>query len=194
MSQENVETAWAVQTSITVSTKADHRSLEERIMVRFPALFRLLALAWSRLSPDSWLRQRLNPYLLGRGYGAANRRDFEVLLLRLDPEIETQFDGSAATGLIAPDLLGVHRGHEGYVRVWQAVMEALEDARLVPEQVIDFGERLLVTGRTTEHGTSSGLAIDEPLFQLFTFRRGLVIQQTDFTDRDRALKASELRE
>jgi hypothetical protein len=74
MSQEDVETTWAVQTSITVSTKADHRSLEERIMVRFPALFRLLALAWSRLSPDSWLRQRLIPYLLGRGYEAANRR------------------------------------------------------------------------------------------------------------------------
>jgi ketosteroid isomerase-like protein len=96
--------------------------------------------------------------------------------------------------LVAPDLVGVHRGHEAYIRVWRAVMEALEDARLVPQQVVDLGERLLVTGRTTGHGTTSGIAIDEPLFQLFTFRRGSVIQQTDFTERDRALEAAGLSE
>jgi hypothetical protein len=33
------------------------------------------------------------------------------------------------------------------------------------------------------------VAVSEPVFQLFTFSRGLVIRQEDFLDRDEALEA-----
>jgi hypothetical protein len=123
MSEENVEVVRGVRIPLTVSSKARRRSHLERILVRFPVLFRLLAFAWSRLPPRSRLRGRLTAHLFRQGHEAANRRDFEVLLLSLDPEIEFCTDESA-TSLIAPDLLGVHRGYEGYVHIWRAVMDA----------------------------------------------------------------------
>jgi ketosteroid isomerase-like protein len=193
MSEENVEVVRGVRIPLTVSSKARRRSHLERILVRFPVLFRLLAFAWSRLPPRSRLRGRLTAHLFRQGHEAANRRDFEVLLLSLDPEIEFCTDESA-TSLIAPDLLDVHRGYEGYVHIWRAVMEAAEDARLEPEEVIDRGDRLLVTGRTTGRGTSSGVPYEEPLFQLFIMRRGLIIRQTAFADRNKAIEAAGLAE
>jgi ketosteroid isomerase-like protein len=194
MSEEDVQIGRAVRLPATVSSKARRRSLDEWILVWFPVLYRILALAWSRLPPRSRLRRMLTAYSLRRGYNAANRRDFDVLVLGLDPEIELQFEGSAATGLIPPDLLGVHRGHEGYVHFWEAVIEASEDMRLEPEEAIDLGDRLLVVGRMVGHGTSSGTPIDEPLFHLFSLRRGLVIRETSLGDREKALQAAGLRE
>jgi ketosteroid isomerase-like protein len=128
--------------------------------------------------------------LVRQGCEAANRRDFDLLFLVLDPEIEFRFAG----GLIPPDLLGWHRGHAGYRRIWAAGLEAWEDLRLEHEEVIDFGDRVLVCGRQVGHGTASGVLVSQPLFQVFTLRRGLVIRQEDFADRDEALEAVELSE
>jgi hypothetical protein len=38
------------------------------------------------------------------------------------------------------------------------------------------------------------VAVSEPVFQLFTFRRGLVVRQEDFLDRSEALAAAGARE
>jgi hypothetical protein len=75
-----------------------------------------------------------------------------------------------------------------------AILEAMEDVRLEPEEVIDFDDRMLVTSRQIGHGRSSGIPFDEPVFQLFTLRRGLVVRQTDFGDRNKALEAAGLSE
>jgi ketosteroid isomerase-like protein len=92
--------------------------------------------------------------------------------------------------VVPPDLLGVHRGHAGYLGVWEATIEAMADFKLKHEEVFDFGDRLLAAGRQTGHGTSSGIPVDEPLHQVFTLRSGLVIRQEDFADRDKALEAA----
>jgi ketosteroid isomerase-like protein len=194
MSQENVEVVRGVPTRLTVSSKTRRRSVYERILVRFPVFFRVLASAWWRLPPRSRLRRALTARNFRQAYEAANRRDFDVLLLRLDPEIEFQFDESPVGGMLPPDLVGVHRGHEGYVRVWEAGLEAADNYRLEPEEVIDFGDRLLVVGRQTGRGTSSGIPFDEPLLSLFTLRRGLVVRLKDFATRDKALEAAGVRE
>jgi ketosteroid isomerase-like protein len=70
----------------------------------------------------------------------------------------------------------------------------VEDLRLEYEEVIDFGDRLLATGRYSGHGRSTGISLNEPVFQLFTLQRGFVIRQEDFADRDQALKAVGLSE
>jgi ketosteroid isomerase-like protein len=163
----------------------------ERILVRVPALYRFLALAWSRLPARSRLRRAITARNFRQVYEAANRRDFDVILLRLDPEIEFRFDESPIRGMLPPDLIGVHHGHERYVRVWKVGLEVAEDYRLDPEEVIDFGDRLLVAGRQRGHGTSSGIPVDEPLLSLFSLRRGLVVRLKDFADRERALEAAE---
>ena len=194
MSQENVEVVRGVRTSVTVSTEDRRRTLDERIFVLFPALARILLSAWSRLPPRSRLRRAWLSRIMRQGCEAANRRDFRLLLLSIDPEIEYHANESPAGGFVLPDLLGVHRGHEGCLRVWEAMIEAIEDVKVVPEEVIDCGDRLLTAGRGTGHGSFSGVPVDAPLFQVYTLRRGLVIRQEDFADRDKALEAAGLRE
>lgn len=193
MSEENVEVIRGVRTPVAVQTGARRRTVDERILLRFPALYRLLTFAWSRLPPRFRLRRTLTARIVRQGCEAANRRDFELLFLAFDPEIELHFDESPG-GFLPPDLLGVHRGHAGYRRVWDAMIETMEDLTIEHAEVIDFGAQLLALGRGTGHGTTSGVPVNEPLFQLVTLRRGVVIRQEDFNDRDRALKAVGLRE
>ena len=194
MSQENVQIVRGVRTPVAVRSETRRRTLDERILVRFPALVRVLASAWSRLPPRSRLRRAMASRIVRQGCEAANRRDFDLMLLIFDPEMEFHIGGSPAGGFVPPDLLGVHRGHEGYLRVFEAVIEAMEDHKLEHEEVIDFGDRLFAAGRQTGHGRSSGIPVDEPLFQVYTLRRGLVIRQEYFTNRDKALEAAGLRE
>ena len=147
MSQENVEVVRGVRTPAAVSSKNRRRTLDERILVRFPALARLLLSAWARLPPRSRLHRA-----------------------------------------------GVHRGHEGYLRVWKSVIEVMDDFKFEPEEVIDQGDRLFVAVRQTGRGTSSGIPVDQSIFQVFTLRRGLAIRLQDFVDRAEALEAVGLRE
>jgi ketosteroid isomerase-like protein len=143
--------------------------------------------------PRSRPCRAFDPRRVRRGAEAANRRDFEVLLLSFDPAIEYEVAESLAGRFVFPDLLGVQRGHAGYRRMWQGFIEAFQDLKLEPEEVIDSGGRALVAGRVIGHGSQSGVGIDEPLFQVFTMRRGLVIRQKDFADREEALEVVELR-
>ena len=68
-------------------------------------------------------------------------------------------------------------------------LDAFADIRWDPEEIVDFGEKALVTTIQSGRGSSSGVAVSEPVYQLFTFRRGLVIRQEDFLDRQEALRA-----
>jgi len=124
---------------------------------------------------------------------AANRRDFDVLLLALDPAFELELTESLAGGYTLPDLVGVHRGHAGYLSVWQRLFEVW-DLRFEPEEVIDFGDRLLAVGRVTAQGRRTGIALDTRVFSLITIRRGLFSRQQDFSDRGEALEAAGLTE
>ena len=179
---------------VTVSTENRRRTLDERFFILFPALARTLLSAWSRLPQRSRLRRAWLSRVFRQAFEAANRRDFDLLFLGLDPEIEYQANENALGGFVAPDLLGMHHGHEGYIHVWEVYTEVVENLRLEPEELIDFGDRVLIAGRMTGHGASSGVPLSGPIFQLFTLERGLVIRQEDFDDRDKALEAAGLRE
>ena len=192
MSQENVEIVRGMRTPITVASET-RRTLDERIFIRFPVLARAVARAWSRLPPRSRLRRALTAHIWRSGIEAANRGDVDVLLLALDPAFELEMTESVAGGYALPDLVGVHRGHEGYLRVWQRLFEVW-DLKFEPEEIIDFGDRLLVAGRVRAQGTHTGIALDSPLFQLVTIRCGLFVRQQDFSVRADALEAAGLEE
>ena len=194
MSQEKVKIVRGVQTPITVPSETRRRSLDERIFVLFPALARALLSAWSRLPPRSRLRRAWLSRVVRQGIQAANRRDFDSLLVGFDPEVEYQANENALGGFVAPDLRGMHHGHEGYLHVWEIFTEVVEDLRLEPEEVIDFGDGVLIAGQMIGHGTSSGVPVSGPLFQVYTLRRGLVIRQQDFDHREKALEAAGLSE
>jgi hypothetical protein len=126
-----------------------------------------------------------------RAYAAANRRDFELILTLNDDD---PYEYRPSRDLLPPDMELVYRGHDGYRRFWRLWLDAFENIRWDPEELLDFGEKALVTTRQSGRGSSSGVAVSEPVFQLFTFRRGLVIRQEDFLDRADALEAVELSE
>ena len=180
-----------VRTAVTVRDQPTRRSLDQQILVRFPGLVRRIATAWFRFPPHSRLRRAFLARVVRQGFEAANRRDFDVVVLALDPEIEFQIAESPASRFLPPDLLGVHRGPEGYRRVWEKGLEAL-DYKIFCEEVIDLGDRLVLIGRQTGHGRSSGISLDLPLFQVHTLRRGLIVHQVDFSDRGEALRAAGL--
>jgi ketosteroid isomerase-like protein len=193
---ENVGIVRGVRTKLPSRTEraSQRRTLDERFFVRFPATYRLLAKTLMRLPPRSRFRRLMLARLGGRAAAAADRRDFDVLLYGFDPAIEFELPESLVGGYLPPDLLGVHHGHAGYRRMWEGMLEAWPDLQLEPEEIIDFGDRILAAGRATAHGRHSGIALDVPLFQVFTLRQGLVIRQKDFNDRDQALEAAGLSE
>jgi ketosteroid isomerase-like protein len=127
---------------------------------------------------------------LRRAYAAANRRDFDLVLASWDPRSEYH----PSSDLRPPDMEAVFHGHEGYRQLWRYWLDAFEDIRFDPAEVLDLGDTLLVTARQSGHGSGSGVAVSEPVFQLFTLCRGLVVRQEDFLDRSKALEAAGLRE
>ncbi len=165
---------------------AASRTADERLYLRFPALYRLLARGFAALGPRSRLRQAMVARLILRAYAAGNRRDFDVILLGHDAAHEYR----PAAGLTPPDLDSVYRGHEGYLRLWRYWQEAFEDIRWDPEELVDFGDRILVTTKQRGSGSGSGLAVSAPVYQLFELRRGLVLRQSDFLDRSEAFAAA----
>jgi len=170
-----------------LSGRASHgRSVEQRLFVRFPTVYRLLAAAFMRLPPGSRLRRFLVARSVGQAYAAANRRDFESVLVGWDRASEYR----PSRELLPPDLEPSYNGHDGYVRLWRYWLDAFGDIRWDPEEILDLGDKLLVTTRQRGHGSGSGIAVSERVFQLFTFRRGLVVRQEDFLGRSEALQAA----
>jgi ketosteroid isomerase-like protein len=186
MSQENVEPTRAVRIPLVPETRR-HRSLEERIIVRFPAIARQVSAAWARLPRNSRLRRAILVHRVRQGFAALDRRDFDVLVTGLDPGVELHM------GHVLPDVGPVFHGHDGYRELWRHLLEAA-DTRFKPEELLDLGDRVLVTAQLTAQGAGSGVLVSQPLFQLFTLRRGLVVREHDFQDRGEALQAAGLAE
>jgi ketosteroid isomerase-like protein len=192
MSQENVNTAQAVRIPVHVSRPRRRRTLDEQLLVRFPPLARMLGLVWQALPVGSRLRRAILLRIAAQVSGAVVRRDFDSLLAVFDPEFEYRV--LDAGGLIAPDQVGTHRGHEGYREVWRMWLEASADVKLEPEELIDLGDRLISMTRVSGHGSRSGVPINQLVGQVFTFERGLVVRQEDFPDCHQAFEAAGLRE
>ncbi len=190
MSHENVVHGVRYPVSIPSERASRRRSLDERLFARFPGLYRLFADAWMRLPLRSQLRRLFLRRFVRRACAAANRRDFDLLVLGVDPAVEHR----PPENLLAPDWDAVAHGHDGYQRVWRKMMDAFDDFRAEPAEILDLGDKLLITAHYKGHGSGSGIPIDETLFQLCRLRRGLVVWQKDFSDRSEALEAAGLGE
>ena len=167
-----------------------HRTVYEQIFVRFPVLVRALNLLRLRLPMRSRLRRFLLLRFAALGSAAANRLDFDLLLTGFDPEIDLR----TAAGVYPMELIGHHYGHRGYREIWRKLLEAFADVRMEPEELIDTGDCIISMTRVNAHGAGSGVPVSMTMFQVFTFRAGLVIRQEDVQDRAEALKAAGLSE
>jgi ketosteroid isomerase-like protein len=193
MSRKDVEVVRGTRSALPRlgERASQRRSLDDRLYVRFPALYRLLADAFSRLPSRSRLRRSIAARRVQRAYAAANRRDFDLVLVGWDSASEYR----PSADLLPPDVEPVFHGHDGMRQLWRYWLDAFEDIRWDPEEMLEFGgEQVLVTTQQSGRGSASGVSVSEPVFQLFTLRRGLVVRQEDFLDRSTALEAAGLRE
>ena len=95
------------------------RAPEEHLVVRFPRLFSLLVRCVTRLPPESHIRQALIWRTTEQGFAATNRRDFEAVLPRYDPDVEIV----PARELVGVGIAASYRGHDGFLlssRTWLA--------------------------------------------------------------------------
>jgi ketosteroid isomerase-like protein len=143
-----------------------------------------------RLPPRSRLRRAWLKRLAGRGLAAANRRDFAVMLIAMDPAVEYRPEVDA----LPPGMKVINHGHDEYEMAWRQLLDAFEDWHGEPVEVFDLGHMLLAVIEYKGHGSGSGVPVSLPLCQLFKLRRGLVIWQKDFSDRAEALEAAGLSE
>src|SRR3954447_22399318 len=185
MSRENVEIVRGVRIALSpLSERASQRrTLDERLYVRFPALYRRLTEALMRLPPRSRLRRLMLARVVGRFAAAINRRDFEVVFLGLDPGIEYR----PAADQRPPGWDAVRHGHDGYQGGLAQLIASFEDLRVDPKEVFDFGDRLVAITQFGGHGSGSGVPVHLTTFALIKLRRGLVVSQKDFSDRSKAL-------
>jgi ketosteroid isomerase-like protein len=101
---------------------------------------------------------------------AANRRDFDLLLLSFDLEYEALVGDRS--GALFPDVVGLQRGHAGYRGVWAALDEAWEGVKLEHHEIIDFGDQVVALGRVFGHARHTGIPVDQPVSQCSGFGGG----------------------
>ena len=164
------------------------RNLEERFLVRFPSLYRRLALIFSRLSPRSRLRRLLLRRGLLSGWGAFNRRDFKLRRLFYAPDVETDlaFD---------PQDLGLSAMRRGLAETEQALSEFDQiwgSWELEPAYILDLGDRVLNLGFQHARGQASGVPLDGEFAQLNTLREGLVMREQAWFRWEEGLRAAGL--
>jgi ketosteroid isomerase-like protein len=104
-------------------------------------------------------------------FRAWDRRDPEAALALVDPEVEIDMTGAAASQLdFGPD-----RGHEGLARVVSAFVGAWEDLRWTPETFIDAGDHVVVWLGASARGRVSGVPVETRFACVYTLRGGRVV-------------------
>ena len=166
------------------------RTLDERLALRAPWLFRSAAKLAARLPVGSRLRRYLFARRTMQGYQAVNRGDLDVLLAVYHPDVVTCFDPDS--GLTPPDLAGEHSGHEGFRTLFDAWNAAWDDLRFEPRELIDAGDRMMVTVGMSGHGATSGIDIAMTYYEVYTLRDGRIARHDNFADLAAARAAAEL--
>jgi ketosteroid isomerase-like protein len=64
-----------------------------------------------------------------------------------------------------------------------------DDYRLMPEEFMDSGDRIIVTVRLGGRGRGSGVEVDARFYDLYTLRDGKIVRMDQFTERSEALEA-----
>jgi ketosteroid isomerase-like protein len=79
-----------------------------------------------------------------------------------------------------------YQGYEGIRALWRDLLSTWEEYQPVPEEVLDFGDQVVVVMRM--HARSGrGIEINETWSSLFTLRDARIVRVEGFTDRKGAL-------
>jgi ketosteroid isomerase-like protein len=190
MSQENVEIVRAVRIPLVPETRR-HRTLEERVLVRFPGLARRLSAAWARLPQHSRLRRAMLVRSARQGFAALNRRDFDVVVIGLDPNVV--YHPRADEPDPSP-----HVGRDVYERLVQGFVDSFSEVTFEVLELIDAGDHVIVSTvlHAVLHGqeSASGAGVTDTYVFVFKSRDGLVVEGWEYRTKQEALEAVGLSE
>ena len=169
------------------------RTLDERLLVRFPRLAAAYVPRVARLIDNLPPGSRLRQAVLRRGMRGAmeawNRRDLDVALLGQHPECEHRPPREfVEAGLWEP----CYRGREGYRRLMAGWSDVGTHAQLEPTELIDLGDRLVVLADMPMRAQASGVALAQTYASIWTIKDGRVIRARDFLNHGEALEAAGL--
>ena len=120
-------------------------------------------------------------------YEAWNRRDLEAVLSDASPDFEL----IPLPGMIVADR---YSGHSGAREFWGLPFEAFEEIRIEPtEEFIDAGDAVVAPVRWRGRGRE-GIAVDQMVVDVWTFRDGLKVRLQGFATKAEARKAAGLEE
>ena len=164
------------------------RNFEERLMVRFPSLYRRFAALVLGLSPRSRLRRAVLRRAAVSGWAAFARRDFELMLVRIAPDVEVEFQ----PGLQTLDFAGTYHGHAGLVEGLSKLFEVLDALKAEPGYILDLGNRILNLVVIRTRARASGVLLEQKVAQLLTAREGLVAREQSFFSWEEGMRAAGL--
>jgi hypothetical protein len=188
MSEENVEIARRPLRARDLSG----RTLDQRLLLRFPRLTAAYVRVVGRLSAGSRLRQAAIRRGVRLGVEAYNRRDLEAAVVGWDPGFE-YYPGRewVEDGLVE----SCYRGLEGYRR-YAELADGIAGGKLYLRRVelIDLGERVLILADAPTHAQAGDAPPSDPFATLAELKDGRVIRAQEYFDHAEALEAAGLRE
>jgi len=183
MSQENVE---VVRKPLRVRERS-RRTLDQRLLLRFPRLATANARLIGRLPPRSRLRQAAVWRAARLALEAYNRRDMDAVGIGYHPEFEYHPARNwVESGLLEPCYRGLE-GHKQYVASTAEVFGA--EVYVKPVELIDAGERIVVLANVPMRAQASGIELTEAFALVSTFEDGRVIRVEEYYDYAEAREA-----
>jgi ketosteroid isomerase-like protein len=188
MSQEHVE---IVRKPLRVRVQSS-RTLDQRLVLRFPRLSDAYARWIGRLPPTSRVRQALVWRGTRLGMEAFNRRDLDAAVTPGSPDFEyippREF---VEAGFTEPSYRGP-AGYRKFVSAWSDVFGP--DLRVEAAELIDMGDRIVMLADLPWRGQASGVPFTGQIATVSVLKDGRAIRVQTYFNHAEALEAVGLRD
>jgi ketosteroid isomerase-like protein len=168
------------------------RTLDQRLLLRFPRLLVSSARLVGRLPPTSRVRQAVVSRSFRLATEALNRRDLDAALIAYHPDREHYPPREFVEAGFAEPCYRGPLGFRKYMSEWSEVWGG--DLRVEPTELIDMDDRIVALATLPNRAQASGIQFSPEWAAVLTLKDGDVISQQDYLDHTEALEAVGLRE
>jgi uncharacterized protein len=123
--------------------------------------------------------------IVRRGYEAFNRGDLDAVVELMGPDFEWLPPQGSLTA-------GTYQGPDAVRREIVSWTEPFEDFRWEVEEIVEAGDHILVGGRMSGRGKTSGVEVGVDEYHVWTVRDGRPVRMQIYHDREEAVQAAGL--